>query len=865
MAVRGAEEAYITLLLSDNYLPGALVLAHSLRDAGTTRKLAVMVTLDTVAAKVITQLKAVYDYVIPVPRIRNERPANLYLMNRPDLHSAFTKVNLWKQTQFSKLVYIDADVVAYRAPDELFAIAHPFSAAPDIGWPDLFNTGVMVLTPNMGDYYAMMAMAERGISFDGADQGLINMHFRHTYNRISFTYNVTPSAHYQYVPAYRHFQSSINMVHFIGSEKPWIQGRNSTAGGGAFDEMVGRWWAVYDRHYRAPTIHEPQVQRPPEIVQHFVRGEYQPPSTYTVAIGQQPQISLQPPSPPQESRDSSSIQNQPQQYQQQEHIYDNGQHSLSNYRTEHSPHSHEHRESHHHHHQDEHNRGYHTPGPSPGTSHAHVPQVEESHTSTSPCFFSAASPASRPGANAPQVHNQEHQQHQAPQEAHEPEPEKPQPPPMEPSWDAQRQPPPPESKPEALNFPKMHYEMSSDTSAFVPPQRYPSPPKNMYYEVPQHPPAPPEQKPPAIFPWEMNRPQASRVFINDDVGPVEAEKSPTAEETVDYQESVEPASEEPRPIPTSPPIQQISNPWESFSLTNAWDDVPGINRYVGAIQKSQKRRNLGQSAGLSLGNLDDTREAQEELEAALSRRGSTKLTDFPVDRPSLPVTPAPMRRSNFWGGAAESPNNGGSVGAVPEGGRRQLFPAAEGVPGQSDWVCVHGTRWTPAYCPCNLANVLRHHKDPVAQLHKLAKQQSELLLQKLGDSLKLENVGDNDVSNGRSFRSQGKGKATMEQVYQDGPVKSPTYVMHASVPTVHSPMPVRKSPVQSILGEGEAAVPRTTRHDSQLSTTTTEYGTEDMEQPSYNGPGAAWDKREDIALRETPMPPTEDELDVLET
>lgn len=173
-------------------------------------------------------------------------------MNRPDLHSAFTKVNLWKQTQFSKLVYIDADVVAYRAPDELFAIAHPFSAAPDIGWPDLFNTGVMVLTPNMGDYYAMMAMAERGISFDGADQGLINMHFRHTYNRISFTYNVTPSAHYQYVPAYRHFQSSINMVHFIGSEKPWIQGRNSTAGGGAFDEMVGRWWAVYDRHYRAP-------------------------------------------------------------------------------------------------------------------------------------------------------------------------------------------------------------------------------------------------------------------------------------------------------------------------------------------------------------------------------------------------------------------------------------------------------------------------------------------------------------------------------------------------------------------------------------------------------------------------------------
>jgi glycogenin len=171
-------------------------------------------------------------------------------MNRADLHSAFTKINLWKLVEFSKIVYIDADIVAYRAPDELFGVAAAFSAAPDIGWPDLFNTGVMVLTPDMGDYYAMMAMAERGISFDGADQGLINMYFKHNYNRLSFTYNVTPSAHYQYIPAYQHFQSSINMVHFIGANKPWFQGRDAATGSSSYDEMIGRWWAVYDRHYR---------------------------------------------------------------------------------------------------------------------------------------------------------------------------------------------------------------------------------------------------------------------------------------------------------------------------------------------------------------------------------------------------------------------------------------------------------------------------------------------------------------------------------------------------------------------------------------------------------------------------------------
>jgi alpha-N-acetylglucosamine transferase len=202
------------------------------------------------ATRRLTYEQAVYDFVIPVNRIRNGNPANLYLMDRPDLHSAFTKINLWKQTQFRKIVYIDADVVAYRAPDELFELPHAFSAAPDIGWPDLFNTGVMVLTPDMGEFYALLAMAERGISFDGADQGLLNMHFQNSYNRLSFTYNVTPSAHYQYIPAYRHFQSSINMIHFIGADKPWLQGRNAHTGSGPYNEMIGRWWAVYDRHYR---------------------------------------------------------------------------------------------------------------------------------------------------------------------------------------------------------------------------------------------------------------------------------------------------------------------------------------------------------------------------------------------------------------------------------------------------------------------------------------------------------------------------------------------------------------------------------------------------------------------------------------
>ena len=191
-------------------------------------------------------------------------------MNRPDLISTFTKIELWRQTQFKRIVYLDADMVVLRAPNELLSMSTKFAAVPDVGWPDIFNSGMMVLNPNMGDYYSLQALARRGISFDGADQGLLNMHFTE-WERLSFTYNCTPNANYQYVPAYRHFQSQINAIHFIGAEKPWRQGRDHKSNAGVYGELLGRWWSVYDKHYRIPKSTS-QSSGPSKIYQ-YVRGE----------------------------------------------------------------------------------------------------------------------------------------------------------------------------------------------------------------------------------------------------------------------------------------------------------------------------------------------------------------------------------------------------------------------------------------------------------------------------------------------------------------------------------------------------------------------------------------------------------------
>ncbi|KAL9062556.1 MAG: hypothetical protein Q9157_008819 [Trypethelium eluteriae] len=189
-------------------------------------------------------------------------------MGRGDLSFAFTKLSLWRQHRFRKLIYLDADIVVLRAPDELFDLDTSFAAVPDVGWPDAFNTGVMVLKPDMGEYLALQTMASTGDSFDGADQGLLNQYYQHRdWHRLSFRYNCTPNAQYQWEPAYRYFKSNISMVHFIGKSKPWFQGRQNTkTGPGTYNELLARWWAVYDRHYKAP------VGRSAYNVRHLLTG-----------------------------------------------------------------------------------------------------------------------------------------------------------------------------------------------------------------------------------------------------------------------------------------------------------------------------------------------------------------------------------------------------------------------------------------------------------------------------------------------------------------------------------------------------------------------------------------------------------------
>lgn len=119
-----------------------------------------------------------------------------FIVGRPDLNTVLTKLHVFRLTQFSKIIFLDADVLPIRPLSHLFTLPHEFSASPDVGWPDIFNSGVMVLTPGEDKFNELRELLKSKGTWDGGDQGLLNEWRGNNWNRLSFTYNTTPTAAY---------------------------------------------------------------------------------------------------------------------------------------------------------------------------------------------------------------------------------------------------------------------------------------------------------------------------------------------------------------------------------------------------------------------------------------------------------------------------------------------------------------------------------------------------------------------------------------------------------------------------------------------------------------------------------------------
>ncbi|XP_068686873.1 glycogenin-1-like [Montipora foliosa] len=246
-------EAFVFVATDDKYAERALVSAFSLKEVQTSKPI-VLICSPSVASVSRFRNQGVFSDVVIRPELTAPQNAqNPNLLLRPSLTRTFTKLNIWTLTSYNKIVYLDSDTLVLRNIDDLFEREELSAASEDL-WPDVFNSGVLVVRPSRETFRSLIKRAQSEPSWDGTDQGLLNDVYGEKWRnipnrRLPYTYNMAYSAFRLYRSAHDRYKDDIRVVHFLGTleKKPWQYTLNETTNElePFADIYVKKWWTIY--------------------------------------------------------------------------------------------------------------------------------------------------------------------------------------------------------------------------------------------------------------------------------------------------------------------------------------------------------------------------------------------------------------------------------------------------------------------------------------------------------------------------------------------------------------------------------------------------------------------------------------------
>lgn len=229
-----ARRAFVTVLASENFLPGVIALCYSLRQYDVRTEIVVLST----ARLDLHQLSRLSDLgviVVAVERIPNPWTRGLV---RHRFESTFTKLRIFDLIEFDKLVYIDADMLVARDITCLFSKPHLSAVkagslvAEHADWARL-NSGLMVIVPDRGLFHRMCKAIRLVESIDRSDQGFLQNYYpdweRDNSLHLDHGFNVPAPLLDDYALqgfsfSFRNEELSIkniSILHYWGPYKPW--------------------------------------------------------------------------------------------------------------------------------------------------------------------------------------------------------------------------------------------------------------------------------------------------------------------------------------------------------------------------------------------------------------------------------------------------------------------------------------------------------------------------------------------------------------------------------------------------------------------------------------------------------------------
>ncbi|WOK94603.1 UDP-glucuronate:xylan alpha-glucuronosyltransferase 1-like [Canna indica] len=247
----GAREAFATILHSaEVYVCGAIAAARSIRLAGSTRDLVILVD-ESISDHHRSGLQAAGWKVKTIQRIRNPK-AEKNAYNEYN----YSKFRLWQLTEYDKVIFIDADLLILRNIDFLFKMPE-ISATGNDG--TIFNSGVMVVEPCNCTFHLLMEHINDITSYNGGDQGYLNEIFtwwhripRHMNFLKHFWEGDSEEAKAKKTRLFKAETPGLYVLHYLGL-KPWLCFRDFDCNWNsvlyqsfASDEAHATWWRVHD-------------------------------------------------------------------------------------------------------------------------------------------------------------------------------------------------------------------------------------------------------------------------------------------------------------------------------------------------------------------------------------------------------------------------------------------------------------------------------------------------------------------------------------------------------------------------------------------------------------------------------------------
>ncbi|GAA3549781.1 glycosyltransferase [Microlunatus spumicola] len=268
--------AWAALLTHPGYVVGVRALRASLERVGSPYPLVVAVT-DGIGPDDRALLEADGCLLRDVEPLR---PPSGLQDNYANARFAevWTKLGVWRLTEFERLVVLDADMLVTRNMDELFDLAldddeiaachacrcnpnriasYPDSwtpggcaytylagagPEPEVEVPDpYFNGGILVIRPDLAIFDALLgelAAVEDLSRYVFAEQDFLNEHFRDRWVALPYVYNALKTLPFQHPALWD--PAAVKNIHFI-IDKPWESPLDPTS---RYVELERQWWDV---------------------------------------------------------------------------------------------------------------------------------------------------------------------------------------------------------------------------------------------------------------------------------------------------------------------------------------------------------------------------------------------------------------------------------------------------------------------------------------------------------------------------------------------------------------------------------------------------------------------------------------------